>query len=90
MTIKYNGHQCISLDVKENTTVEVDGLGWHDYSSGARDMHQMGRHCWIHGNLPRARSFALTFIEDIIDGNFVRGLEKAVYPFSKLAGGTSV
>jgi hypothetical protein len=58
--------------------VQMDGLGWRDHSRGPRDLKDMGRHCWIHGNLSRRRSFALTYIENLVDGQFVRGLEKAV------------
>ena len=62
----------------ENAVVAMDGFGWHDHSRGARDMHEMGRHCWIHGNLSRGRSFALSFIENVAQGQFVRALEKVV------------
>ncbi|HTT83795.1 MAG TPA: hypothetical protein VMF67_09970 [Rhizomicrobium sp.] len=62
----------------EGNTIEMDGLGWHDHSRGPRDMKEMGRHCWIHGNVSQGRSFALTFIDNIRDGVFVRALEKAV------------
>src|SRR5262249_40139757 len=62
----------------EDKTVHMDGLGWHDHSRGPRDMKEMGRHCWIHGNLSRGRSFALTYIDNFVDGKFVRALEKAV------------
>ncbi|HLY55845.1 MAG TPA: hypothetical protein VKS60_09835 [Stellaceae bacterium] len=59
-------------------SVDMDGLGWHDHSRGPRDMKDMGRHCWIHGNLSRGRSFALTCIDNFVDGRFVRALDKAV------------
>jgi hypothetical protein len=62
----------------EDTVVKMDGLGWHDHSRGARDMKEMGRHCWIHGNLSKDRSFCLTFIDNVKDGAYVRALEKAV------------
>jgi hypothetical protein len=62
----------------EGLDVNMDGLGWHDHSRGPRDLKDMGRHCWIHGNLSRGRAFALTFIDNFIDGRFVRTLDKAV------------
>jgi hypothetical protein len=62
----------------EDQKIEMDGLGWHDHSRGARDMKEMGRHCWIHGNLSGGRSFALTFIENVSGGVFVPALQKVV------------
>ncbi len=62
----------------DGVAVAMDGLGWRDHSRGPRDMKEMGRHCWIHGNLSRGRAFALTFIDNIVDGDFVRALDKAV------------
>lgn len=59
-------------------SVTMDGLGWHDHSRGPRDMKDMGRHCWIHGNLSKERSFCLTYIDHFKDGAFARALEKAV------------
>lgn len=59
-------------------SVAMDGLGWRDHSRGPRDMKEMGRHCWIHGNLSRGRSFALTMIDNVVDGAFVRALDKVV------------
>jgi hypothetical protein len=56
----------------------MDGLGWHDHSRGSRDMKDMGRHAWIHGNLSRGRSFALTANESLVDGKFIRILDKVV------------
>jgi hypothetical protein len=62
----------------DGATIAMDGFGWHDHSRGPRDMKEMGRHCWIHGNLSRGRSFALTCIDNLVDGRFVRALDKAV------------
>jgi hypothetical protein len=62
----------------EDKSVQMDGLGWHDHSRGPRDMKEMGRHCWIHGDLSGGRSFALTYIDNVKDGMFVRALEKVV------------
>jgi hypothetical protein len=58
--------------------VAMDGFGWRDHSRGPRDMVEMGRHVWIHGNLSQGRSFALTVIENWRDGAFVCALDKAV------------
>ena len=57
---------------------DMDGLGWRDHSRGPRDMKAMGRHAWIHGNLSRDRSFAMTVIDNVVDQQFVRGLDKVV------------
>jgi len=62
----------------DDRKVAMDGFGWHDHSRGPRDMKDMGRHCWIHGNLSRGRSFALTMIDNVVDGAFVRALDKVV------------
>jgi hypothetical protein len=59
-------------------SVAMDGFGWRDHSRGPRDMKEMGRHCWIHGDLPGGRSFALTHIDNLVDGRFERVLDKAV------------
>jgi hypothetical protein len=59
-------------------SVTMSGMGWHDHSRGPRDMVEMGRHLWIHGDLPGGRSFALTMVDNFRDGRFVRSLDKAV------------
>jgi hypothetical protein len=64
--------------VYDGRTIEMDGLGWRDHSRGSRDVSGMGRHCWIHGNLSRGRSFALTTVDNLVGGAFVRGLDKVV------------
>jgi hypothetical protein len=56
----------------------MDGLGWHDHSRGARDLVEQGRHLWIHGDISRDRSFALTMIDNYRDGTFVRVLDKVI------------
>ena len=56
----------------------IDGAGWRDHSRGPRNLSSMGRHCWIHGELSRGRSFALTAIDNRIEGRMVRGLDKVV------------
>lgn len=62
----------------DGRTIEMDGMGWHDHSRGSRDVSTMGRHCWIHGNLSRGRSFALTVMDNKGPDGFVRGLDKVV------------
>jgi hypothetical protein len=62
----------------EDKIAKMDGFGWHDHSRGARDMKDMGRHCWIHGDLSGGRSFCLTFIENVQDGAYVSALDKVV------------
>ncbi len=62
----------------DNDSVAMDGLGWHDHSRGPRDMVEMGRHLWIHGELSRGRSFALTMVDNFRDGQFLRSLDKVV------------
>jgi hypothetical protein len=62
----------------EDKSVPIDGLGWHDHSRGPRDFKDMGRHMWIHGNLSRNRSFALTYVENFQSGSFVPSLGKVV------------
>ncbi|MET0987880.1 MAG: hypothetical protein ABW034_20980 [Steroidobacteraceae bacterium] len=59
-------------------TVAMDGFGWHDHSRGPRHVGSMGRHCWIHGNLSRGRSFAMTVMDNLSPNGFVRGLDKIV------------
>lgn len=56
----------------------IDGLGWHDHSRGPRDIKDMGRHAWIHGNLSQGRSFALTVQDNFADGAYVNVMNKAV------------
>ena len=56
----------------------MDGFGWRDHSRGPRDNHSIGRHAWIHGNLSRGRSFALTFYDALKEGQLVRNLDKVV------------
>lgn len=58
--------------------IEMDGAGWRDHSRGRRDVSGMARHCWIHGHLSRGRSFALTAIDNRVDGRLVRGLDRLV------------
>jgi len=43
--------------------VEVDMFAWRDHSRGPRHLGSHRRHCWIHGQLPNERTFALTAIE---------------------------
>lgn len=62
----------------DGESVEMDGFGWRDHSRGPRDNHALGRHAWIHGNLSRNRSFALTFYDRIVDGVDVNNLDKVV------------
>ena len=59
-------------------STELDGLGWHDHSRGPRDMVEMGRHLWIHGELSQGRAFALTMVDNVRDGQFARSLDKVV------------
>jgi hypothetical protein len=59
-------------------SVEMDGFAWRDHSRGSRDMVEMGRHIWLHGELSRDRTFAVTMVENFSDGAFVRTLDKAV------------
>ena len=72
-TGRFRGHI-----IADGQQVEMDGLGWHDHSRGARDMQKMGRHAWIHGNLSKGRSFALTVTQNFENGIFTPGIEKAV------------
>jgi hypothetical protein len=58
--------------------VQMDGSGWRDHSRGPRDVSAMGRHCWIHGRLSGERAFALTTIDNLVDGRFERGLNKVI------------
>ena len=62
----------------EGVSVAMNGLGWRDHSRGPRDLKDLRRHCWIHGELSRNRSFALTFVESEEAGLPVRSLDKAV------------
>jgi hypothetical protein len=62
----------------ENESVEMDGLGWHDHSRGPRDLGKQGRHAWIHGNLSKGRSFALTVIQSYDGDDLVTTLDKIV------------
>ena len=56
----------------------MDGLGWHDHSRGPRDLVEQGRHLWIHGDISKDRSFALTMIDNYRDGTFIRVLDKVI------------
>ena len=72
----------ISVDER---TVQMDGLGWHDHSRGSRDLSAMGRHAWIHGNLSKGRSFAMTFLQNFSNGTFTTALDEiAVWEGGKL------
>jgi hypothetical protein len=64
--------------VADGERAEMDGLGWHDHSRGARDMKDMGRHAWIHGNLSHGRSFAMAVNESMVEGKFISILNKTV------------
>jgi len=62
----------------EKTTVRMDGFGWHDHSKGPRHFGGMLRHCWIHGDLSKGRSFCLTVVENDTGKTRVRTVDRAV------------
>jgi hypothetical protein len=62
----------------EGRIIPMDGVGWRDHSRGPRSFTVMNRHCWIHGELSKGRSFALTYIENEEDGRTYPALEKGI------------
>jgi hypothetical protein len=60
---EHTGRVAGTLRVGGAEPIPVDSFAWRDHSRGPRNLTGHRRHCWIHGELPGGRTFALTTIE---------------------------
>jgi hypothetical protein len=62
----------------EGREFQMDGIGFRDHSRGPRNLSAWAGHCWIHGQFPGGRSFALFDTRKLVGGEIVTGIAKAV------------